>query len=363
VLYLGSEAETDPTQLLYFLRRAFQETRHETVEVLARSIKSSIVPSDFRDAALIIVTESLSPEAVRELRDQLAKGRTALFVVRNDGVAAAMAAVLGIAKPELVETRSKDYAMLGEIDFTHPLFAPFSDPRFNDFTKIHFWKYWRLDASKIPGARILARFDNHDPAFIEVPAGPGRALAICSGWQPEESQLALSTKFVPLLYAMLDLSSPLPDFPTQYFVGDTLPLTATGSSGNRTVRLPDGSQQNAGETNFSGTTLPGIYEVVSTQPARTSRFAVNIESGESRTEPMPTDQLESLGAPMQATPKAVAIANAKVRLQNNDLESRQKIWRWFLLATLVVVLFETWLAGRTARRASAAMNVVAEPAR
>jgi len=78
---------------------------------------------------------------------------------------------------------------------------------------------------------------------------------------------------------------------------------------------------------------------------------------------MPTDQLESLGAPMQATPKAAAIANAKVRLQNNDLESRQKIWRWFLLATLVVVLFETWLAGRTARRASAAMNVVAEAAR
>jgi hypothetical protein len=351
VLYLGNESEADPNQPFYFLRNAFQETRREAVKVLARSSTSPPSAMEIQSAALIIVTESLSVETAREMRQQVMKGRTVLFLVRNDDVSTALCAVLGIDKLEIAETRPKDYAMLGEIDFSNPLFAPFSDPRFNDFTKIHFWKYWKLDAARIPGARVLARFDSHDPALIEVPVGEGRVMTLSSGWQPEESQLALSTKFVPLLYAMLDLSSPTPDLPAQYFVGDTLPLDVIGRDGNRMVRLPDGSEQRLarGETNFSGTTRPGIYEVVPEQPANTSRFAVNLEASESRTEPMPADQLESLGAPMQVTTSADKGANTKVRLHNNELEGRQKLWRWFLLATLIVVLVETWLAGRTAR--------------
>jgi len=47
-----------------------------------------------------------------------------------------------------------NYAMFAEIDFKHPLFAPFADPRFSDFTKIHIWKYRKLDAAGIPDARM-----------------------------------------------------------------------------------------------------------------------------------------------------------------------------------------------------------------
>jgi hypothetical protein len=40
-------------------------------------------------------------------------------------------------------------------------------------------------------------------------------------------------------------------------------------------------------------------------------------------------------------------------MQNAELENRQKLWRTLLLAALTVLLLETWLAGRTARRAPA----------
>ena len=40
----------------------------------------------------------------------------------------------------------------------------------------------------------------------------------------------------------------------------------------------------------------------------------------------------------------------KVRLRNTELEERQKLWRWFLLGTLAILLVETWLAGWTTRR-------------
>jgi hypothetical protein len=46
----------------------------------------------------------------------------------------------------------------------------------------------------------------------------------------------------------------------------------------------------------------------------------------------------------------VSESERKVRLQTAELENRQKLWRWFILATVLVLLVETWLAGWTARR-------------
>jgi uncharacterized membrane protein (DUF441 family) len=40
----------------------------------------------------------------------------------------------------------------------------------------------------------------------------------------------------------------------------------------------------------------------------------------------------------------------KTRLQIAELENRQKLWRWCIVVALVVLLFESWLAGRGARR-------------
>jgi anti-sigma-K factor RskA len=51
-------------------------------------------------------------------------------------------------------------------------------------------------------------------------------------------------------------------------------------------------------------------------------------------------------------PGAAVTAARQARLQSAELERRQKLWRWLILATLAVVLVETWLAGRTARRSA-----------
>ena len=97
--------------------------------------------------------------------------------------------------------------------------------------------------------------------------------------------------------------------------------------------------------------MPGIYTIGSTQPPK--RFAVNLDASESRTAPLPSDELERLGAPVARQARVMAAAAEparKIQLQNAELENRQKLWRWILVATVAVLLFETWLAGRTARR-------------
>ena len=246
--------------------------------------------------------------------------------------------------------------MLGTVDFSHPLFAQFADARYNDFTKIHFWKYRRLETGKLTGARVLAKFDNGDPAFLEIPRGQGRLLVLTSGWQPADSQFALSSKFVLLLYAVLDLSGGVKPPLTQFHVGDEVNLAnylpAAATAQPVVIRKPDGSEADlaAGETRFSQTDTPGIYTIASARPP--ARFVVNLDGAESRTAVLPPDELARLGVPMKARdiPRAVQVAQER-RLHETELERQQKLWRWLTLGALVVLLGETWVAGWLTSRA------------
>lgn len=341
VLYLGTESEKDPHQPLYFVERAFQETRRQSVGIV-KGITN-------QPWSLAILSEPISDSVTAKLlHNEITNGKTVLAVMKDDRLAPTLAQMVGVEQLNIRETKVHNYAMLAEIDFRHPLFAPFADPRFSDFTKIHFWKYRKLDASAIPNARVLAKFETGDPALVEIPVGKGKVFVLTSGWQPEDSQLALSTKFVPLLYAFLEESGASTPPPTQYYVGDPVPLRANESGAS--VHLPSGSELrlSSGEATFPHTMAPGIY-TVGAQPGR--RFAVNLDAAESRTAPMPTDELERIGAPIVHQPTfATREVQRKVRLRNTELEERQKLWRWFLLGTLSVLFIETWLAGRTARR-------------
>jgi hypothetical protein len=119
------------------------------------------------------------------------------------------------------------------------------------------------------------------------------------------------------------------------------------------IRLPGGSLVNvaAGETNFTQTAVPGIYTVTSARGAK--KFVVNLDPAESRTAALPFDELERLGVPTSHALGSDAQLLAKqVRLQNAEIENRQKLWRWVIIGTLLVLLLETWLAGRTSRAVS-----------
>ncbi|MEN9676488.1 MAG: hypothetical protein RIS76_2384 [Verrucomicrobiota bacterium] len=360
VLYLGSEAATDSRQPRYFLERAVPSTRRMAVEILGRPATSDPVPADWDATQLFVVTEAFSESVAKALRSRMESGKTALFVPKSAAAAASLAAVLGVPAVVVSEGTPENYAMLAQIDFQHPLFAPFADARFNDFTKLHFWKYRRFDVSGIPGARVVARFDRGDPALIEVPVGKGRALVLASGWNPDDSQWALSTKFVPWIMALLELAGGVAPSTTAYNVGDAIPLAAWGTlsgSGAEPAAVvgPDGVRHPlaAGANAFNETLLPGFYRVEGEAAGRS--VAVNLEPSEGRTVPLAADELERLGAPA-TTPESVTTAKpvtpALATPDSTAAEGRQKLWRWFLAATLVVLLVESGLAGWSARRAT-----------
>jgi hypothetical protein len=355
ISFVGNDSEQDAAELLYYLKRAFQQTSHRVAQVVARRADAPLPPLAPENTPLVIVADSPGNAQIETLRAWLVDGKTVLFVMKSATAASAVARLAGVETLTAAEAAKSGYAMLGQIDFRDPVFAPFADPRFSDFTKIHFWKYRQLDLRQLPRARALAQYDGGDPALIEISVGKGTLLVLTSGWQPADSQLALSSKFVPLLYSILDQAGGLRTQNARYVVGDALPLPERILFGGRTVtiRKPNGGEVNlTAGTNFSQTDVPGIYTITSEQPP--VRFAVNLDPNESKTAPMATEELERLGVPVkdQAKPATKYVEAKRRYVEAVEAENQQKFWRWLLAAALVIVMMESGLAGWLSRRAA-----------
>jgi hypothetical protein len=247
--------------------------------------------------------------------------------------------------------------MLGEIAFDHPLFAPFAGAQYNDFTKVRFWKYRRLDEASLADSRVVARFENRDPAVLEKSLGRGRLVVLTSGWTPEDSQLARSSKFVPFMATLVgeDASAALADLT----IGQPVTLPAD-DEGAVAIQKPDGGRVVLadGTERFAGTDQPGVYTVEGA--AAPATFAVNIDPAESRTSPLAAEALEQLGCRLadRSAETPAEAAERRRQMLNAELEARQKLWRWLILAAVGVLIVETWLSGRLPR-AGAAQEAVA----
>jgi len=364
VLYLGQDARPvgegasqqsleDPKAPLYFLRRAFSASGARETTIITSEPGRQLDRSQLENASLLIATHLEPGYGLDSLREAVTAGKTLFVSAQNASLGPGLVQLLKIPRLDLSESKP-GFAMLTEVDFKHPLFALFADPRYADFSKVRFWTYQRIDSAQIPGSRVLARFDTGDPAMLEVPLGRGRVIILAAGWQPERSQLALSTKFVPLLHTLLEQSGDAPPPATALIVGDNLPAPAIGRQGSEIARViaPDGVMKEISTANETPivAAMPGVYEVQS--GGATSRFAVNIDPAESRPGRMSLEDLEKLGAPVQATPlpTEVQLAARQERLKSGELENRQKLWRYVVLAALAVLFAETWLSGRTTRR-------------
>lgn len=198
---------------------------------------------------------------------------------------------------------------------------------------------------------MVARFDNGDPALVEIPVGKGKVMVLASGWNTEDSQLAVSSKFVPLLYALLEHSGAVRVDVGASLVGAGLDLGAS-SGAVKLLSATGASVEIATNATVSAPIMmPGIYRLVN-ERGLVRNFAVNLDPMESRTAPMAVDELERLGAPVAHAKSVSQAAEAarQVALQGAEAEGQQKLWRWFIIATLLLLLGESLLAGRTMRK-------------
>jgi hypothetical protein len=385
VLNLTSEKGDDPQTSGYFLDRAFASPvggRTVTVESIDPHDLKTRPPTarDLEQVPLVMLGgEQAVPAAWTDaLGPWLERGGVAVAVVTTKNGAwrsllpAALAAADHVSVADSAAT--KDYALLGEIDFRHPLFAPLADPRFSDFTKIRFHKYRKLtlDDAAAKLVRVAAQFDSGDPAIVDVPRGAGRLFLFAAGWQPRESQLGVSSKFVPLVQTMLELGWHRAPAAASYETGATVELAQLAPANAPSIAADENPQQDAQDaerapwtittpdgkqralprdtTTFTFDAGPGLYKARSGN--RVQRFAVHLPADESKTAPWGLEALESVGVRLARDETAApteAVAETR-SLQSRELESRQQLWRWCVVLALGVTIVETWYAGRTARR-------------
>jgi hypothetical protein len=186
----------------------------------------------------------------------------------------------------------------------------------------------------------------------------GPLILLTSGWWPDDSDLARSTKFVPLLNSILDEASRSGTVPRLFHVGDTLDLAEViGEDWSQTQVVPPGETEGRiATTSTIVLDTPGIYRLTNESSELDLPIAVNLDPAESRLQPLDSDVLEGAGIPLGITDVSTLAAReaAQEAASRRELEAGQKHWRWLLLAAVVLLLVETWYAGRLTQRQTAA---------
>lgn len=363
VVYVGDDAAGDANGLRFYLEGALGETPGRQINFVARGSRNPLTDADLARSRLVVVASALTDANATVVRRFAEAGGTTLWVLPNPASVGGLNVAAGVERLDVGEAPGPDYALIGRIDARSPLFAPFADARFADFTKIHFWKHRRVivdsgsparattgPATLPAGWRTIATFDNGDPFLIDRSVGRGRLLIATSGWAPADSQLALSTKFVPLLDglvrrpdetagdAQLEVYGPIP-----------LPLAVSGAAG-RTLVTPDGRRVAIDVSVIPGDSVdrPGVYHVEA--GGESIALAVNLPPDEGRTTPVAVEELERFGAKLGVVPTSEELVARRQQLRTAEQENRQKLWRWVILGVLTLLAVETTAAGVLARR-------------
>jgi len=402
IAYIGEDDPDDPAHCQYYLRRALVGTPARSVNVRQFKLDSNL---GLDNPTMVVVAGTPEGAQRRQVNDYLESGGTVVVVLAVDSMVESTSewTTAELVESEESQAKSRDnYQMLATIDFSSDLFQPFANPRYNDFTKIRFWAHRAVELES-DQLKVLARFENNHPAvWVRQTSGGGQVYVFASGWQPSQSQLALSTKFVPLINGLVDIAADSPVFDNALLVGDRIEFPAAVTAGAQLIK-PDGSviPMEAGQSSFEHADIPGIYRLesgigettaknltgqdaagpdlddsladgvdngegvagendpgesastvdVSTPDSnRPLQFAVNVDRAESETVAIPIESIEmfevNVGEQETATNE---LAQMRV-MRDRDIESRQKVWKWLIVAALILLIGEILLAGKTGSR-------------
>lgn len=338
IVYIGDEKTRDEAASpLFYLSRALQPTPSLKPELSVIAANATALPPDTQ---LVFVSGArLNATLAQSVRALAEKDGLVVSVIAEPTLPQDLETLTGIAAKDWSLSASKEegsesYSMLADVQTAHPLLRPFADERLRDFTKLRFWHHRKVALPKGSPLEVLARFDNGDPAIL----GKGHLILLTSGWHPADSQLALSTKFVPLLYGWLEAAGFRNEQAVSLLVGDVLPL-----DGATTIMTPDGQTLTLKPGAAPRAEMPGIYKV-----GKELR-AVNLPPEEGRITPMDVAKLRELGVRVEdggLKGTTSTLAEEKERLAITEQEGRQRAWIWLLGALLVILGWETWLAGR-----------------
>ncbi|MEO6002348.1 MAG: BatA domain-containing protein [Opitutus sp.] len=337
--YVGGDAADDSRHARFYIERAISGWREPIAHL------GSDLPATAGSANLVIVTSPPDSAALETLRGRVTAGAFALVLLSSDEMVR-VASELAQEPGWTATAPDRADALLGQVDFKHPLFAAFADPLFSDFTRIHFWQPRSIALPAGSKATVAARFEDGSPAVIETVVGQGRLVVWGGDWSPAASQWVLSSKFVPWLQSLAERAAGGSARPAIAEIGDTRRLLANGVPAQwRRLSTPI-----AASLESTSPEEPGIYELTQGNDRRT--VSVLVPRAESEAKTISLDTWEQLGVPVRLTAEQREASTARDSLPAAApavLENQQQLWRWLLWVAVALLALESLAAFAIAR--------------
>lgn len=373
------EAARADSDVSLYLRGALSISDDGRFEVRTRR-SGSVRPVDLEGTAAVFLNDVLvdGPSAER-LRSFVQDGG-GVFVAMGEGGGWPASAndllpgTLG-SRQDRMQGRG---GRLGYLDYEHPVFEVFAGPRSGDFTGARFYRAWGFQPSD--SATVLARFDDGSVALAELRLGAGKVMLWTTSLDAFWNDLALQPVYLPFVHRLAEYlggrAEAVPWFVTGQVVdlADPEALETAGLVSSEAAGLAEGLDQIALMPSGGSQALPagtgprylpleehGFYTVrqPGSDPDRPFVMAVNVDLEESELASIDPEelvlQIQASAAPADGSP---ALGEA-VDLRREDQERRQSLWRWLLLAAMVLFIAETVISNVISRRRAGAGGRVA----
>ncbi|MCM8526755.1 MAG: hypothetical protein NE327_09580, partial [Lentisphaeraceae bacterium] len=305
---------------------------NESREDLELSFDESIILKPEFNPSLLVVDRILTEEEIKPIQEYTDNGGTVLFLLKKEEQKLSLESLSG-EKVSVREETAPDYFLLSEMRFDHWLFQPFIESKFKDFSTIYFWRARKVTLGEDSKFTTLAKLDDDIPAVLSKTIGKGELIVMNSSWGKDDSQLALNSKFIPFVNALVTASVRHKQNLLHYPSGDPRIRALTGN-----IDAWRGQ-------------LPGFYDFEDNGEIR--KMAVNLSPQESKMQLLENVDYESAGLPFVKQSKLAEheksryereISNSSTEVQN------QGIWRYLLILAVIILLIESLIAHTTHKK-------------
>jgi hypothetical protein len=307
----------------------------------------AVDPSSVAEYKLIILNDAgiVSPALSDSLNKFVMNGGQLIVATgpRTDvsSFGNALQQVLPATLTESVQSKGSETVAISDVKFDHPIFEVFQQS--GRLAAARVVGYFRSQPA--PNASVLARFEDGSPALLESRSGKGRVLLFTSSLGPSWNDLPLTPLYLPFIHQMVRYAGSREES-SWYAMGQTFTV-ATDQGAAPPVDTPGGTRLSENRVTPDGDLLvtgrePGFYRLRYSN--RPDFAAVDIDGVEG--DFTKVDFAQFIAGVTGGAGNAQS-SEADRKLNNEELEGRQKIWWSLLLIALLLLLTESVLARRT----------------
>ena len=334
-----------------YLRQAYTSAPELPYEVTIMPA-SAVSPEEIAKHEVLVINDAARlQDKVRERMDDMRKAGQGQIVILGKNSDAGWwngyaKLPVKVGKQIFVaKDRGRPSVSLTTYDRNHSIFLPFEKSTKLALNSAQFFVYVEMEAK--PGATVLAKYDDGQPAMIESSKEDHGLIVFnstvdYSAW----NDLPVKTSFLPLFHQITKYLSRYNESRGWYALGESIPVAGGLENSAAAVIDPNGDRQalgdlTAGQIRFFTPVMPGFYEI--RIGPDTKRVAVNPPSAESNLETMPP---EDLLASVQRTQGEAQQAGFFGAEEKEDYARRQTGWWYLLLIALLAGIAEIYIANR-----------------